>query len=283
MKNISDMDNFSKMPTTIDRKALEEFLKTYHPKQPKAIAKQVRTYKTAWYFYNPAEIDKQVFDMIQNFLSNTRAFRNKQLWSNYAALLYLSGARSVELFLKPPSLNKLIKNDKTYYQIHHINAKHFNDKRKREIIDIPFRAFNVYEDGLFQYLMQGRQTMKFDFTPLLSAANMRAFAKEDPEHTDSASLRKIMTTVTKRFNQMFKADITNGDIRHEHGNVTPHMLRHIRAYDLWINEGMKPQFVQKVFGWKRLSMLEYYADLSRAMQTKEMLAELERIEAEKRK
>ena len=276
--------NFVEKLQSIDREALEEFLKTYTPKAKKKLPSEIKQYKTAWYFTDEQHIDKQVFDCIHNFYSGTKAFRNKQLWGKYAAFQYLSGARRSEPFLMNPTIRKEERNGSVYYEIKRINEKH-NEKRsgKRVILTQTFYAFNTHEKALFNFLMGDSSLVTLEFTPLLSESKRNILSATDLRNAEPKLIRKVMANISDRFVNMFKADITDGEgVREEHGGLPPHLLRHARAYDLWINEGMKPDKVQRLLGWERLATLEYYVDLRNAMKERELIAEYERLQQEKK-
>ena len=281
--NFNNTDFITKLQS-IDRQALEDFLKTYTPKAKKKLPSEIKQYKTAWYFTNEQHIDKQVFECVRNFYSNTKAFKNKELWGKYATFQYLSGARRSEPFLMNPTIRKEERNGSTYYEIKRINEKH-NERRsgKRVTLTQTFYAFNTHEKALFNFLMGNNTLVTLDFTPLLSENKRNVISSTDFKNAGPTVIRNMMANISERFVNLFKADITDGEgVREEHGGLPPHLLRHARAYDLWINEGMKPDKVQRLLGWDRLATLEYYVDLRNAMKERELIEEYERLQQERK-
>jgi|SRR5271157_487914 len=236
------------------------------------LPKTNRDYKTDWFLADLTDIDKQIFEIIQNFMNRTKAFRNKSLWAKYAIFLYLSGARRSEPFLSNPTISKNSEDGITFYNITRTNEKHFVGKmQKREKIPQVFRAWNKYELALFNYLLDNKDRITIDFSLLLPPRSRKILQTEDGEkYRDLTVLRNIMHDISQRFSGMFKANITNGEKIIKNGGIVPHQLRHIKAYELWINKNLPPALIQRLIGWKKLSMLEYYSYISKAMQEKEM-------------
>jgi hypothetical protein len=258
----------------------------------------MKFYKTNWTITERTNIDKTLYDILSTAIKRTRYFRNKQLFFSYFTLLYLGGKRRIEPFLYPVTISKIQHVGLTFYRIHSAVAKHFENKMKkckicgeifyskkgikehiaktghnsfsfvgsRKLVSHIFRAENEYEKALFEFLLNGRETMRWDFTPLLPPRyrNTQDLLEKECE-------KSVYAGITKRF-KMFKAEITNGKIV-EKDSLVPHMLRHMRAYDLWIIHKYNPFLVQRLLNWDKTDMLYYYTDIKNTIQELEELNE----------
>jgi hypothetical protein len=259
-------------------------------------------YKTKWGFADRQNIDKSFLEMLQNAMEHTVLFRNKQLFFQYVILLYMGGKRRIEPFLMPVTITKGDNEKTKYYEIKCALAKHFSGTAvrcsqcsqifktmkqwkthaeseghegyshygEREYIETYIITDNVYEHALMQYLLQGRQRMTIDFTPLLPPK----FREVDPEKLMSMEYESsLFSGITKKF-KMFKLPITDGKKVIENTNIVPHMLRHMRAYDAKIIHKYSNSFIQKMFGWNRETMVEYYTDIKAMLGKEAMLEEI---------
>lgn len=230
-------------------------------------------YRTNLFLYDMRGIDEQIFNIVKEFMERTKAFRYKELWAKYFIFLYLSGARRMEPFLSNPTVSKFEEEGEMYYRIRRVNEKHFEGRKpRRQLLSQLFKAWNKHEQALFEFLLGEKNEVALDFTPLIDPQNKHP---EIAEHLQVAYNGRdelhyrIGAQISTRFAQLFKADITN----HENEKVSntgivPHMLRHIRAYDLLIGKDLPEGLCAKLIGWKPV-MLQYYADISRSMQEKE--------------
>jgi hypothetical protein len=270
-----------------------------------------RLYKTSWNFADRSNIDKTFFEMMQNAMENTPLFRNKQLFFQYVTLLYIGGKRRIEPFLKPVTIAKFeSKNKNKYYRITSMVAKHYEirkgdypttkcsvcgltmrtkNQRKahkletkhkpfiivspRRLTTIPFRAENIYEHALFSYLLQNHLQETIDFTSLLppryASMDPEAMLKNTTKHSD------MFNGLTIKF-KMFKTDITDGRQIIKNTSITPHMLRHARAYDLIVLHGYKKAVVQQLLNWDTENMVDRYTDIRDMLKENELIQEYER-------
>lgn len=256
-------------------------------------------YRTAWMFVDRAHADKAFFTMLQNAMADTPLFRNKQLFFQYTTLLYVAGARRIEPFLRPITIQKSDNDGNVFFKVTHVNSKHFNGSRlrcicgiefmsvrklrvhqaetqhsgyanvaNRKILSAIFFTFNEYEKALLEYLLQGRTQITIDFSRLLPASVQKTFVEGVP--IDIAKLEAVLPVIDKKF-RMFKASITDGQRVVENGSIVPHMLRHLRAYDL-IAHGTPPHLVQRLLGWDSRDMVDRYADINGFVNDAETLA-----------
>jgi integrase len=270
-----------------------------------------KEYRTNWGFTDKQNIDKSFFEMVRQAMENTPLFRNKQLFFQYAILLYVGGKRRIEPFLMPVSIAEYREEGIRYFEIKSGLAKHFGSgkhstmqcnscgelfksskERKihtqktshghyshvgnRAYIETAFISDNPYELAMFQYLLQGRQRTTIDFTPLLPPR----FQKADTETLINTKYNSsLFVGITQKF-KMFKMSITDGATIKESNSIVPHMLRHMRTYDMKINHGYSNSFVQKVFGWKKEDMVSYYADVLHMLGIQDQLVELRKRKSE---
>lgn len=268
---------------------------------------KAKIYKTSWGFANRQNIDKSFYEMIETAMKKTPLFRNKQLFFQYTILLYMAGKRRIEPFLMPVTISQIEDDKLSYYEVKSALAKHFdgstvkctecnqifknikeweihskqeNHKHythysEREYIDTYIITDNIYEHALMQYLMQGRQLMRLDFTPLLPAK----FRGLNPDKLMTLEYDSSMFSgITHKF-KMFKLPITDGKRVIENAGIVPHMLRHMRVYDLKIIHNYSNAFIQKAFGWNREMMVEYYTDVRSMLGKEAMLNEIKQHKA----
>lgn len=247
------------------------------------MVKKRKEYHTAFFLADQRYLDKQIYEIVQNFMSRTRWIRNKELWAKYAIFLYLSGARRTEPFWLDPTISKVEKNGHLFYKVRRINEKHFEGRNpRREIISQTFVAWTPYEKSLFDFLLGGYKERTIDFKQLFIGRKPRKEQLEEfkkqlygAEFSNPKGRNKIVNSLTsqisRRFSMMFKADIGNGRINIQNGNMAPHMLRHLRAYDLLVIKNLKESFVEKLIGWGP-GMADYYADIKRSMSEREEIS-----------
>ncbi len=266
---------------------------------------KTRTYKTAWSLADKTSIDKSIFEIIQTSMEKGNATRNRELFFQYVALLFVAGKRRIEPFLKPVTIKKEIdQNGRTWYHVTSMVAKHFtNGEMECKVCNEAYKTRkaqkehrqqtghklkhtadriakshywpiqNEYDKALFEYLLRGRQVVSIDFTPLLSAKDRNISTSKMAEgnlHLNAITM-KFMKTFTKQ-------QITNGKIQLE-GYILPHMLRHLRAYDLMITHRRSPLWVQRMMDWDTEEMPYYYVDIKDmmdALEEKRMIEEEDR-------
>lgn len=282
------------------------------PTSPKIQVKERKEYQTDWSLYNKVGIDKTIYDVIQEFMERTRAFRHKELWAKYIDCLYVSGARRRELFCTNPYIQKIIRKGRVYYKIRRTSCKHFEGRKLKQVGPVErdeygrrrrksptqelykphrkmltqiWRPRNNYEIALFEFLLDGKMETTIDFTPLLQSRSMRQekinrLQAELYEGRDPI-VEKLMSEITKKFKILFKADITNGHNRIEYGGLVPHMLRHIRAYNIRVEKHIPDYMIQRLLDWQE-GMVDYYTDIANAMQEEEEFDLYERLEPEEK-
>jgi integrase len=272
-------------------------------------------YKTAWFLRDMNNISQQIYEAISKASAESSYSKNKELWLQYAAYIFLSGRRRMEPMLLNPTVS-LIETRPRIYNITTVNEKHFivkhrkkkaaetakhpqegidpayakilallekRSKKKqpvvpgteRQIIQAPFMVMDKYENALFQFIMKGRKLATLDFTPLLVGRT----AKNISLGMSTAELRQVGSYVSRDFTGRLKMNITDGVKHLDNASVPLHLLRHIRAYDLLINKDYPPTIIQRLLGWNDIKMVYYYADIVNAFNAKEQISMYKRMAA----
>ena len=221
-----------------------------------------RIYRTAWFFVEHKNLDKTIYNILENYLNQGKYSRFQELWAKYFAVCYLGGFRRVEPFLSKVAIDKEEDNGMKYYHLVKTNAKHFksirivNDHKvygERDRIPLLFTPANKYEAAMWEFVAPHQREI-IDFTPLLGGILSR----------------QSLADISRKFSMRFRAKITNGQITEQNGGVTPHMLRHARTYDLHIIEGYPDYVVMKIMGWDNRDMIDFYEDIKAALNIKEL-------------
>ena len=252
-------------------------------------------------FADRNDIDASIFQMFQKAMADTPLFRNKQLFFKYAMTLYLSGCRRVEPFLKPVSFTSIHQEGATFLKIVHQNAKHFQSAKitcsecncilesvrrmhlhqeqtahrkfthlgSRKTISSPFLLFNPYENAMSRYILQDKLTATIDFTPLLPQRIQEAIANGQ---ATTQMLEIAVTGITKKFRMFKVTKITDGTTTFENTNIVPHMLRHMRAYDLAVVHSVPMNLVERLLGWSSVDMTRRYVDIQLAINDREIFS-----------
>lgn len=265
-------------------KAMGEIEKKKKEKEEQELNRKKRNqYKTNWFFFDMNDIFRTIFEMINTGLRNSRISRNKELLGQYVAFIAVSGCRRNEPFLYSPTVSKFIKGGETFYKITRLNEKNFSKgkARRRQVFSPIFMPReDRYEKALFEYLLNGKSLAKLNFSPLiLSKKDNLSPDRFDglPYEEKEALLEKRSAHITRIIKNTFRTKITNGHKIMEDEGVNPHILRHVRAYDLVINKGIKKEMVAKLLGWSDDKMVGYYSDIKNAMREEEMIGEYLRL------
>jgi hypothetical protein len=74
---------------------------------------------------------------------------------------------------------------------------------------------------------------------------------------------KARTKINHAMQAAFKADLTDGNTIYKETGITPHILRHLRIYDLAIIKGLDDYTIQSYLGWSSRDMIEEYLYIKR--------------------
>lgn len=267
-------------------------------------------YRTNWTIQKKNNIDQRIYQLLASAGKKTLNYPHKYLFFQYVCLLYLAGKRRIEPFLYPVTIIKKEEKGILFYKVTSAVAKHYesNIKRcrlcgkifktnksmkehkklsnhkqffnigKRRISSHIWCCENAEEKALWEYLCEGKGRITIDFNVLLPPR----FHKMPEE----ARLKEYETTngnflngITLKFKQ-FTTNITNGREVKE-TNIVPHMLRHLRAYDLIVNHHYNDILVQRLLDWDNHNMVYYYLDIKDMLQEEDEI--LQYIERERNK
>lgn len=231
-----------------------------------------RPYRTAFFFKDRSNMDKLMYKIVSNYLQEGQQSKFKELYAQYFSLLYLGAMRRTEPFYSKITITRSFEHGHHFRHLTIVNAKHFYKKEfvgmsegfspraiyrgigEHQRVAVIFPEENKYEAALWQFIAPGdRNTL--DFSPLL-------YGK--PLNSESLS------NISKAFSERFKSDISNPFKTEEGAGIVPHMLRHARAYDLYINHNMKEFVVLKLLRWTRRDMLDWYVDIKDTLQEREL-------------
>ena len=224
-----------------------------------------------------------------------------KLSGSFRMLPLLAFSNRVEPFLRAPTIQKQEVNGIVIYKTTTVVAKHYDkisaircttcgfDAKNRKLMkehkketdhrgyriigdrDMQTHQFimhNPYEKSLADFTLGGKLTATIDFTPLLPPRyrNCDANALLSEYHKKNGNL---FNGITERFS-IFKAKITNTKSEVQ-GSIVPHMLRHLRADDLWLKHRYRAEIVQRLLDWDDEDMLYHYVDIRQSLKEQEIL------------
>ena len=165
----------------------------------------------------------------------------------YFYFLYLTGSRLMEPMCTPsPSIVLSNTEGKVYIEVQKVNEKHRSpDGKERDVIVQALPVFNEAEQRMWNFITDGGM--------LLSAEDIFEL------HNWNSTTKYNMSLLIKA---NFKADLRdpNGKL-HKSQGITPHILRHMRAYSVIVNYGAEVPYAVELFGWHDERMLYYYAHI----------------------
>ena len=241
----------------------------------------MRTYRSKNYLAqidnprNQINVSTAIYDSAMRFYKHAKENKKKgrRMKSpanliRYFLFLYLSGSRVSEP-ISFPMATISISHPKVFpwkdlITINKVNLKHFDNDHNHEVIPQNIPIFDIGEKRMWEIVLNG-----FETTSLSDV--YKTILKQNGGERRNGNLSNVIS-------RNFFADMktSQGEIIH-HCGITPHNLRHLRAYNLHIERGLPPQLIQSLFGWKDLKMLTYYVELSRAIQSKAQIEMLKNL------
>lgn len=221
--------------------------------------KPLRKNKNSWYFLNRKDPCKEVWEMGQRYyLPYQKALETgdksklpRRRAKSPVALVkllywvYLTGARQQEAFRRPyPTISIVNKEGETRVISTHLNQK---QKKKDDRVVAVMPVFDEYEQKMWNFITDGGEETQAE----------RIFMYKEWRSTNGDNISKL-------FKRAFKTSLINSEDPeekvHRNEGITPHILRHMRSYNVLINHGMQREreLVKLWFGWKSDSMLDYY-------------------------
>lgn len=204
-------------------------------------------------------ISQQTWEIGQAYIVRFRDEKTKPRHLNaypvqlvkYFYFLYLTGSRLMEPVCEPrPQINIINKDGKVYIAIHKVNEKHKAlDGSGREVIDQALPVFNQYEQSMWNFITDGG--MVTDTADIFKFDKWRSRTK----HNMNCLLKTNFRTNLRD---------ENGRVHIDYG-ITPHILRHMRAFNVIVNYGVEVPLAIRWFGWTDQRMLYYYAHIRKAL------------------
>jgi integrase len=225
-------------------------------------------YANNLYLTDLSDVSKTIYQAGQRYIKwvnkqeSPRGIKSPAYLVKLFYLDYLTGARIGEMLREPyPKLQRDKINRHEIVIVTKINQKHWKSKKEglREMMIqmIPIRG--PYETAMWEYV-----------TDEWGNTNTGSWLS-------SFGGYKARNSITNRFKHHFKATLTDGSNIYEDRGIPPHVLRHLRAYNLLLNRGYEESFIQVFFGWSRKAMLEHYTYIKLALQGKQLKQMVERM------
>lgn len=189
------------------------------------------------------------------------------LLTKYMFFMYLSGSRCMEPILSE-NLQLEVRSDRgnNYIYIKRVNEKHHEPNGERQQIEVIVPIFCEHERKMWRYItnsgkeMNTKQIFKFD-----------DWTKET--HYDKKIYESKLThDKLNRYIANFRIDLrdSNNSLKKQ-CRLTPHILRHMRAFNMLINHRAPDPLIVGIMGWSNTQMLYYYAHLRNMLKQENML------------
>ena len=232
----------------------------------------IRKNRNGWYFPHPinANISKEIYEMGQRYYNRMqdpkkrprRRFKSPTALVNAMYFMYLTGCRQQEVFRKPyPTMSfheKTVDGVKlTWIEITRLNQK--QKKEKNKLVDCMIPIFDEWEQKMWEFLTGGGQVTQAEDIFMYRLWKGRRSLRE--------------RYVCELFKNAFKTTLINDNDpnrrQHKNESISPHILRHARAYDILINRSLERVDCQKILGWISDKMIDHYTDISHRLSKEE--------------
>jgi hypothetical protein len=132
----------------------------------------------------------------------------------------------------------------------------FKGVGNREVITVNIPIDEEYDNKIWSYIFDNGSSMNLDFLKVFGGYENRA-------------------RLSQLIERNFRANLTDGEKIYKNAGITPHILRHMRDYNLRVNKGYPPESVQKIIGWHNEKMMHYYLMINKTLKDEEQLQFLE--------
>lgn len=222
-----------------------------------------------WYFADLSKnISEQVLAIGEAYNQRIKEGSIKHINSHpvqllrYFYFLYLTGSRLMEPTRTPtPRIVLSNTEGKVYIEVQKVNEKHKSpDGKDSDVIVQALPVFNEAEQRMWNFITDGGMSLNAE---------------------DIFELSQWKSTTKYNMNGLiksnFKADLRdpNGKL-HKNQGITPHILRHMRAYSVIVNYGAEVPYAIELFGWHDERMLYYYAHIRGRLHVNTQLEMLKR-------
>lgn len=224
-----------------------------------------------WVFANMGvNISKQVWEIGERYHKKFREEKARHQNTHpinllrYWYFLYLTGSRLTEpLAIGPerPIIELLNEGGLPYVHVHKVNAKHMDANGKsRQMMDQAIPIFNEYERDMWSTITDGGLQTNID----------EIFKFKEWKSLKHDNINCLIKT-------NFKTDLKDpsGNL-HRNAGITPHILRHMRTFNVIVNEGLHEIQVVKMFGWTNSRMIYYYAHIRTVLEMRNQVEVLKR-------
>lgn len=245
----------------------EKFYRKPSVKRGEAAYKPIRKNKNSWRFANPINSNpsKEVYEMGMRYFNRMQdpKQRPRKRFNSPAALvkvlfwIYNTGCRQQEVFKKPyPTMDIHSDASATWIEISHQNQKQKKESKRR--IDYIIPVFNEWEQMMWNFITDGGKQTQAE----------AVFQYKNWPSTKNDNISKL-------FNRNFRTTLIDDDDPQQQAladeGITPHILRHARAYDVLVNHHIDKSDVIKMFGWSNDIMVYYYADIAKRLSKEQQL------------
>jgi hypothetical protein len=240
------------MPQTQNGKKLKNFVKIRNNKEV-PYYKPLRKNSNNWYFANLDELAcKQVWEAGQAYYARVRDNKIRHSFSHpveltkYFYMLWLTGARLRELLLQPsPAISFQHMDGGTQVIMSHVNEKHKQPNGERDVIDAEMPLFDEWEQKMWLFITDGVTVLNTD--DIFKFSKWGSIEKSNLSHLIKTNFKLDLRDPNKR-------------LHHEQG-ITPHILRHMRMFNVVLQHNVRPELAIKWFGWNNIEMVYYYAHI----------------------
>jgi site-specific recombinase XerD len=218
------------------------------------------------------ELGQKYLDKVREKTENEKRIGSASRLVSVLYFLYLTGARVSELFIKPPKINLVYDPSSKYFfiEVERVNEKHFvlgADKQKeREVIVQEFPLNDEYEVRMWGFItndfIAGKE-YTFDLSNFIKGKSKR---------------QTIRILLSRAFEVPLKNPVS-GEVKLE--PLTPHVLRHARAYNLRIEQRLADLDVVRTIGWRNPYQLYNYVDILQGINREEIRKNLIKIYQER--
>jgi len=246
--------------TIMDGKALYR-----KPTKAEGGYKAKKSYKNMWYFHNRSElICKQIWFIGQAYYERMQEPKNRPTHriKNPVQLIklfywiYLTGARNQEAFKKPyPTLDIVNKEGETRVIITHVNSKHKGPNNTADTVTEMIPILDEWEQKMWNFSTDGNQESQA--AKIFGYGAWKSYRKNN---ITSLFIKNFRTALESPEKEVFKNE-----------GIRPHILRHMRTYNLLSDHRVPRDLAQLWMGWDSQYMLDYYAHIRQVMDSSKQL------------
>lgn len=219
--------------------------------------KPIRRYRNRWTF---ADLSKNTCEQIwrigqEYYMKFREGPRPRHSISHpvqlvkYFYFLYLTGCRLMEPIKEPVRLSMQHQDGGTQVIVRHLNEKHPTADGNPDFTTAEFPVFDEWEQKMWLFITDGAINTDSD----------DIFRFKDWGALNTSCMSHLI-------DRNFFVDLKDlSGKAHRHEGLSPHILRHMRAFNVVITHNVRPELAITWFGWKDIKMLYYYAHIKELM------------------